>query len=328
MRARLLWVAVALCPLAVACATGETIDDSGSGPAATLVDAGHDTTTDAGHDARADASADADAADVGDGASDADAAEVGDGASDADAAEVGDGSSDADAAEAGDAASDGDAAEAGDSASDVDAAEAGDAASDADAADAADVGDGASDADASGHDGAVACALPAAACANGAQTGYSCGTISSGATVIGRSAAKQPGGAATASSSDLCSFASNNIDVTTCDDSGYDHIYRVFLRGGEKVSISTTESLCPSSTGTLRLSVFQTTSDCSNPTSSSCLTSAPAIACAIGPQTYVAPTDGWVAIVVDSSVSGDGVVYALTVALDATTCAVAGCECP
>jgi hypothetical protein len=181
---------------------------------------------------------------------------------------------------------------------------------------------------AGGADGGLACTLPAAACTNGTQSGYGCGTFSSAATVIGRTAAKAGGGASFSDS--LCTFSSDNFNSSACSsDDGNDHGYRIFLRQGETVAIAYTASACAGSSATTRLKVYQATTDCSDPASAACSASAtPKLNCVTGAQTYTAPSDGWVAIIMDSDIVGDGVAYTLTVTLDATTCRAAGCECP
>jgi hypothetical protein len=73
------------------------------------------------------------------------------------------------------------------------------------------------------------CALPADACADGAQSRNGCGS----ARVIGRSKAK----VGFKVSDDTCWGYNYGSDDSKCYDGGYDHTYRIFLRKAEKIEV-------------------------------------------------------------------------------------------
>ncbi|MDB4928219.1 MAG: Fibronectin type domain protein, partial [Myxococcaceae bacterium] len=165
--------------------------------------------------------------------------------------------------------------------------------------------------------GVAFCALPADACADGTQNRDRC----TGARVIGRRSASSAAGFTIAS--DTCS-ASNRFD--DCDwDAGADHSYRLWVRAGEMVSAAVTRGDgCVNSSWDATLKLYQG-GDCGTVTCSGdrwCRHHVNSTA-----QTYVAPRDGWIVVVVDGSTAfddeGD---YTLRVRLSG--CGAAGCECP
>lgn len=119
---------------------------------------------------------------------------------------------------------------------------------------------------------------------------------------------------------------------SSCYDSGYDHEYRIFLRKGEKITVSYGGSSddCFSSGGGstwAEFAIVQASSACGDPDAGSCNNYS--ICTDKSSNTYTAPAEGWFVIVADSDDFGaEGFFYNLTVKLDPATCQTAGCECP
>lgn len=164
--------------------------------------------------------------------------------------------------------------------------------------------------------GFVGCALPADACANGAQSRDRC----TGARIIGRMDAADAD--AFTITGNTCT-ASNRFD--DCDwDAGRDHSYRIWLRNTETITITLTRSSsgCVGSWDAT-LKIFESTG-CTD------VTCATDVWCrdfvGTSPQTYVANHDGWVVIVVDGSTAFDDWGQ-YTLSVDLTTCTTPGCEC-
>ncbi len=165
--------------------------------------------------------------------------------------------------------------------------------------------------------GTPICGFPPDACANGTQSRDRC----TGARVIGRRVAATTAGFSLAS--DTCS-ASNRFDDCSWD-AGGDHAYRIWARSGETITVNLTQgSGCNKSYWDATLKIYQG-ADCGTVTCSGDLWCRDRVGS--GAQTYVAPRDGWVVIIVDGSTAfddeGD---YTLRVRL--TGCREATCECP
>ncbi len=165
--------------------------------------------------------------------------------------------------------------------------------------------------------GTAICGLPTNACANGAESRDRC----TGARVIGRRVAASTAGFSLAS--DTCR-AFNRFDDCSWD-AGGDHSYRIWARAGETITVTLTKGDgCTTVSWDATLKIYQG-ADCGTVTCSRDLWCRDRVGS--GAQTYVAPRDGWIVIVVDGSTAfddeGD---YTLRVRL--TGCREATCECP
>ena len=126
-------------------------------------------------------------------------------------------------------------------------------------------------------------------------------------------------------SSDTC-YAYNRLDDSgSCYDAGADHTYRIYLRAGESMAVTLTDSwACPtynSSFWDATLKIFSN-SGCNDLL---CTSKDVCDDYFSGTKNYVAAKDGWYIIVVDGSTAfddeGD---YTLKVKL---TCGAQGCAC-
>jgi hypothetical protein len=165
--------------------------------------------------------------------------------------------------------------------------------------------------------GTVVCAVPTDSCADGAQNRDRC----AGARIIGRRTAA--GTAGFTVSGTTCS-ASNRFDDCSWD-AGPDHAYRIWARAGETVTVNlSTGAACVGGSCDATLKLYQG-GDCGTVTCSGDRWCRDFVG--TGAQTWVAPRDGWVVVVVDGSTAFDDEgAYTLRVRL--TGCRGAGCECP
>ncbi|MDO9015710.1 MAG: hypothetical protein Q8S73_09600 [Deltaproteobacteria bacterium] len=165
--------------------------------------------------------------------------------------------------------------------------------------------------------GTVVCGLPADACGDGAQSRDRC----TEARVIGRRTAASTAGFST--TANTCS-ASNRFDDCSWD-AGGDHAYRLWARAGETLTVTLSRgSGCVSSSWDATLKLYQG-GDCGTVTCSGDRWCRDRVGS--GAQTYVAPRDGWIVLIVDGSTAFDDEgTYTLRVRLSG--CAAAGCECP
>lgn len=165
--------------------------------------------------------------------------------------------------------------------------------------------------------GTVVCALPTDACGDGAQSRDRC----AGARVIGRRTAATTTGYSVTGST--CS-ASNRFDDCSWD-AGSDHAYRIWARAGETITANLTRgAACVGGTWDATLKLYQG-SDCGTVTCSGDRWCRDFVG--TGAQTWVAPRDGWVVLVVDGSTAfNDEGAYTLRVRL--TGCRGPACECP
>jgi hypothetical protein len=170
------------------------------------------------------------------------------------------------------------------------------------------------------------CPPPAEACSNGTQNKDRC----SGARIIGRKAAS----AGLYVSDDTCGASNRSDQSGSCYDAGADHHYRLYMRKGEtatfKLNVGGSCPFAESSFWDATLKVFQPTT-CVQGVLSPYTDCGARVFCEdyypnAKTTTYVAPSDGWVVVVVDGSTAfddeGD---YGLTVKL---TCSTGTCECP
>lgn len=145
--------------------------------------------------------------------------------------------------------------------------------------------------------------------------------------MIGRAIAMQPSGFVE-SSGTTCNGV-DRMNSTTCNvDAGYDHTYRIFLRSGEKITISETSGPCFLGSSHARLKVYQSPTACGDPAVGSCVDSSKLVSCVTGTKQVIAAAEGWHVIVVDGDTPSDGIEYSLTVKLDPASCVGVGCECP
>ena len=167
--------------------------------------------------------------------------------------------------------------------------------------------------------GPAGCPPPLEACTNGSQNRDKC----SGARVISRVDAGDSGGFTI--NDDTC-YAYNRLDDSgSCYDAGADHTYRIYLRAGESMAVTLTDSWsCPtysSSYWNATLKIFSN-AGC---TDLLCTNKDVCDDYFSGTKNYVAAKDGWYIIVVDGSTAfddeGD---YTLKVKL---TCGAQGCGC-
>lgn len=165
--------------------------------------------------------------------------------------------------------------------------------------------------------GTVVCTLPTDSCANGTQNRDRC----TGARVVGRRVAASAAGY---SISDSTCSANNRLDDCSWD-AGADHAYRIWARAGETISASvTTGTACIGGSWSATLKLYQG-ADCGTVSCSRDVWCRDHIG--TGAQTYVAPRDGWIVLIVDGSTAfDDDGAYTFRVRL--TGCAEATCECP
>lgn len=165
--------------------------------------------------------------------------------------------------------------------------------------------------------GTVVCAVPTDACTDGTQSRDRC----AGARIIGRRTA---GGTAGFTVTGTTCSASNRFDDCSWD-AGNDHAYRLWARAGETLSATLTRgSACIGGSWDATLKLYQG-SDCGTVTCSGdrwCRDRVNSSA-----QTYTAPRDGWIVLVVDGSTAfDDDGAYTLRVTLRG--CSSGTCECP
>ncbi|MBK7586236.1 MAG: hypothetical protein IPI67_39380 [Myxococcales bacterium] len=167
--------------------------------------------------------------------------------------------------------------------------------------------------------GPPGCPPPTEACSNGNQNRDKC----SGARIIGRIDAGDSNGFTI---SDNTCYAYNRLDDSgSCYDAGADHTYRIYLRAGESMAVTLTDSwACPSYSSSFwdaTIKIFSN-SGCNDLL---CTNKDVCDDYFSGTKNYVAAKDGWYIIVVDGSTAfddeGD---YTLKVKL---TCGAQGCTC-
>jgi hypothetical protein len=159
------------------------------------------------------------------------------------------------------------------------------------------------------------CPPPTEACVTGTQNRRGCGN----ARTLDRSAA----GTGVVINDSTCSARNDLDDSTTCFDAGYDHTYRIYMRQGESMEVRLqTLTGCATASWLGTLKIFET-AGCDSLLCSTkvyCEDQSDDLS-----DTYVAPRDGWVIVVVDGSTAFDDEgTYRLTVNL---TCASGNCQC-
>jgi hypothetical protein len=169
--------------------------------------------------------------------------------------------------------------------------------------------------------GTTVCALPATACADGAQNRIGCG----GARVIGRRTAAAGSGALI--TADTCSAASAFNSSACAFDGGPDHAYRIWMRAGETLTVGFRRN---SDCGTVDSPTWDATLELYESTGCEDVTCGAGLWCrhhvSNGSYPYTATHDGWIVIDVDGVAGvGDEGVYRIQVQLGG--CAAAGCEC-
>lgn len=165
--------------------------------------------------------------------------------------------------------------------------------------------------------GTVVCAVPTDACANGTQSRDRC----AGARIIGRRVAATSTGFTV---TDTTCRASNRFDDCSWD-AGADHAYRIWARAGETITANLSRgAACVGGSWRATLKLYQG-GDCGTVTCSGdrwCRNFVNT-----SDQTYAAPRDGWIVVVVDGSTAfDDDGAYTLRVRLSG--CRAGNCECP
>jgi hypothetical protein len=165
--------------------------------------------------------------------------------------------------------------------------------------------------------GTVVCTVPTDACADGTQNRDRC----AGARIIGRRTA---GGTAGFTVTGTTCSASNRFDDCSWD-AGNDHAYRLWVRAGETLSATLTRgSACIGGSWDATLKLYQG-GDCGTVTCSGDRWCRDRVGTSA--QTYTAPRDGWIVLVVDGSTAfDDDGAYTLRVTLRG--CTNGTCECP
>jgi hypothetical protein len=174
--------------------------------------------------------------------------------------------------------------------------------------------------------------LPSNACTTGTGSRDRC----SGARIIGRSAAAASGGWSSGTQ-DTCS-ASNRLEGESCPsfDVGFDHVYAIFVRAGERVTaeLGAASTRCATGEEFRSYLKFKFNPDTSAAGASSCPS---LVGCYGGPsrgssfttlRTYDATADGWLFVAVDGGATAfDEHRGYYTLRVELSRCAAAGCGC-